>query len=96
MMSFGLLLISHFFIQRAKPRNFYIMSSEEEVRWRKIFFCDGLFFTEEKYAVNKKKPDKTSKKTNWKSQNIVSSKIDVETKLIFISKSDFKAKFRET
>ena len=37
-----------------------------------------------------------SKETNWKSQNIVTSKRNVETKLIFISKSDFKAKFSKT
>lgn len=44
----------------------------------------------------KKNPKKPSKETNWKSQYIVTSKINVETKLIFTSKSDIKAKFRET
>lgn len=50
MMNIGLLLVSRFSIQRAKPRNFLVRLFLK----KKIFLGDVFFFTKEKYGVRKK------------------------------------------
>lgn len=64
MMNIGLLLIGHFAIQRAKPKNLDVQSiiRRRGTMKKKIFFL-WLFFTEEKYAVSKKKKPHPKTKT---------------------------------